>query len=61
MYFISHPTQGFYKYVGDKRKTKKNVGSLLNKVGDLVMWDMDKAEVLNAFVASAMCPSIKKG
>ncbi|KFM05090.1 hypothetical protein AS27_03707, partial [Aptenodytes forsteri] len=42
----------FYRYVGDKRKTRKNVGPLRNEMGDPVTRDTEKAEVLNAFFAS---------
>ncbi|GAB0186142.1 mitochondrial enolase superfamily member 1 [Grus japonensis] len=44
--------KSFHKYVSDKRKTKENVGSLQNDMGDLVTWDMEKAEVLNDLFAS---------
>ncbi|KAK4810492.1 hypothetical protein QYF61_004272 [Mycteria americana] len=44
--------KGFCKYIGDKRKTRENVGPLLNGTGDLVTQDMEKADVLNAFFAS---------
>ncbi|KAK4807097.1 hypothetical protein QYF61_018438 [Mycteria americana] len=36
--------KGFYKYIGDKRKARENVGPLLNEAGDLVTQDMEKAE-----------------
>lgn len=42
---------GSYRYVGDKRKSKENVGPLLNEMEGLVTWDMEKAEVLNAAFA----------
>jgi len=42
----------FFQHIGNKRKTQENVGPLLNKMGDLVSQDMEKAEVLNAFFAS---------
>lgn len=32
--------KGFYKYLGDKRKAKETVGSLLKEMGDLVMKGM---------------------
>jgi len=35
-----------------KRKTRDNVGPLMNEVGVLVMEDAEKAELLNAFFAS---------
>jgi len=44
--------KSFYRYIGDKRKAKDNVGSLWKETGDLVTWDMEKAEVLNDFFAS---------
>ncbi|KAK4814166.1 hypothetical protein QYF61_009984 [Mycteria americana] len=42
----------FYRYVGNKRKTRENVGPLWKEAGDLVTQDMEKAEVLNDFFAS---------
>lgn len=39
--------KGFYKFIGNKRKTTERVGSLLNEV--LVTYDREKAKVLNAF------------
>ncbi|GAB0210180.1 mitochondrial enolase superfamily member 1 [Grus japonensis] len=44
--------KGFFKYISSKRKTRENVGPLLNEVGALVMEDTEKAELLNAFFAS---------
>ena len=40
--------KSFYRYVGDKRKTRENVGPLWKETGDLVSQDM----VLNDFFAS---------
>ncbi|TRZ15396.1 hypothetical protein HGM15179_011710 [Zosterops borbonicus] len=42
----------FYKYINGKRKGKANLCSLLDKGGNLVTADEEKAEVLNAFFAS---------
>jgi len=42
----------FFNYISSKRKTRDNVGPLLNKVCVLVMEDAEKAELLNAFFAS---------
>ncbi|KAK4811145.1 LOW QUALITY PROTEIN: hypothetical protein QYF61_019776 [Mycteria americana] len=42
--------KGFYRYVGQKRKIKENVPPLVNKTGELVTTDMEKAEVLNNFL-----------
>ncbi|GAB0206992.1 mitochondrial enolase superfamily member 1 [Grus japonensis] len=44
--------KGFFKYMSSKRKTRENVGPLLNEVGALVTEDTEKAELLNAFFAS---------
>ncbi|GAB0189155.1 mitochondrial enolase superfamily member 1 [Grus japonensis] len=44
--------KGFFKYFDNKRKTRENVGLLLNEVSALVMEDTEKAELLNAFFAS---------
>ncbi|GAB0180635.1 mitochondrial enolase superfamily member 1 [Grus japonensis] len=44
--------KGFFKYISSKRKTKENVGLLLNEVGALVTEDTEKAELLNAAFAS---------
>lgn len=53
------PSQGcqkqeVFKYTGEVRKTRENVGSLLNKTEDIVTQDMEKAEVLDAFFASVL-------
>ncbi|PKU31816.1 rna-directed dna polymerase from mobile element jockey-like [Limosa lapponica baueri] len=42
----------FFKYIGGKRKTRENVGLLLNEMGAMVTEDAEKAELLNAFFAS---------
>ena len=44
----------FLKCISSKRKTRKNVGLLLNEVGALVMEDTGKAELLIAFFASVV-------
>ncbi|GAB0206062.1 mitochondrial enolase superfamily member 1 [Grus japonensis] len=44
--------KGFFKYISSKRKTRENVGPLLNEVSALVTEDTEKAELLNAFFAS---------
>ncbi|GAB0204380.1 mitochondrial enolase superfamily member 1 [Grus japonensis] len=41
--------KGFFEYISSKRKTRENVGPLLNA---LVMEDTEKVELLNAFFAS---------
>ncbi|XP_068785519.1 uncharacterized protein [Struthio camelus] len=44
--------KAFFKYIRSKRKTRENVGPLLNGAGALVTKDTEKAELLNAFFAS---------
>lgn len=45
--------KGCFKHICYRRKTKENVGPLLNEVGALVTKDKGKAELLNASFASA--------
>ena len=42
----------FYKYINSKRRARENLHPLLDAEGNLVTKDQDKAEVLNAFLAS---------
>ncbi|CAM5127912.1 unnamed protein product [Eretmochelys imbricata] len=44
--------KGFFRYVGNKKKAKESMGSLLNEGGNVVTEDVEKANVLNAFFAS---------
>ncbi|PKU31717.1 rna-directed dna polymerase from mobile element jockey-like [Limosa lapponica baueri] len=44
--------KGFFEYSSSKRKTRDNVGPLLNEVGTLVTEDAEKTELLNAFFPS---------
>ncbi|GAB0206495.1 mitochondrial enolase superfamily member 1 [Grus japonensis] len=44
--------KGFLKYVNSKRRTRDNIGPLLDEVGHLTNRDVDKAEMFNAFFAS---------
>jgi len=44
--------KGFFNYSSTKRKTRDNVGPLLNEVSALVTEDAEKAQILNAFFAS---------
>ncbi|KAK4828562.1 hypothetical protein QYF61_027531 [Mycteria americana] len=44
--------KGFFKYVNSKRRTRANIGVLLDEVGHLKNRDVDKAEMFNAFFTS---------
>ncbi|KAK4827148.1 hypothetical protein QYF61_015102 [Mycteria americana] len=44
--------KGFYKFINSKRKTKENMGPLLNVARELVTNGTEKAEILDAFFAS---------
>ncbi|GAB0176549.1 hypothetical protein GRJ2_000120100 [Grus japonensis] len=45
--------KSFYRYACDERKTRENMSLLQKETGDLVTRDMEKAEVLSDFFASA--------
>jgi len=49
---VKDKEKGFFNYISSKRKTKDNVGPLLNEVGVLVTENAEKEEWLNAFFAS---------
>ncbi|KAJ7407596.1 rna-directed dna polymerase from mobile element jockey-like [Willisornis vidua] len=49
---IKDNKKGFYKYISSKRKTRENVGLLLNQMGVLLIEDTKAAELLNTFFAS---------
>ncbi|PKU47794.1 rna-directed dna polymerase from mobile element jockey-like [Limosa lapponica baueri] len=49
---VKYNKKGLFKYIHSKRKTRENVGLLLNEAGALVMEDTEKAELLNAAFAS---------
>ena len=42
----------FYRNISDKKKVREDVGPLLRETGDLIMKDMEKAEMCNDFFAS---------
>lgn len=44
----------FFKYISSKKKTRENVGLLMNGVDALVTKDTEKAELLNVFFASVL-------
>jgi len=57
---VKNNKKGFFNYISSKRTTRDNVGPLLNEAGVMVMEDVEKAELLNAFFASVFsavtCP-----
>ena len=53
---MPHPTS-FYRYIGQKRRAKTGVPSLVNLKGDLASTDKENAEVLNEFFASVFTDS----
>jgi len=44
--------KAFCSYDSDRRQTREKVGPLWKEAGDMVTWDVEKAEVLNDFFAS---------
>lgn len=49
---VKDSKEGFYTYINGKRKTRENVDPVLNGTGTLVIQDMEKTKILNAFLAS---------
>ena len=49
---------GFFRYVNNKQKQKENIGPLLNRRGELVTHNAEKAEVLNTFFTSAFTSTV---
>ena len=56
---VRNQKKGCFNYISSKRKTRENVGPLLNEVGVLVTKYAEKAELLKAFFASVF--SAKSG
>ena len=48
---VKENKKAFYRYASDRRQTRKNVGPLRKEDGDLVAWDVEKAEVLSDLFA----------
>jgi len=44
--------KSLYRYIGNKRRTRENEGPLWKQTGELVTWDMEKAEVPNNIFVS---------
>lgn len=43
--------KGFYRYTSSKKKIRENVDLLQNEMGQVWWWDMETAQLLNAFFA----------
>ena len=41
--YVKGNKKSFYRYVGDRRKTKENIGSLWKEIGDMVTWDVENS------------------
>jgi len=50
--------KGFCKYVSNIPRTRKNVDSLLNEMGDLVTKEVEKVELLNTTFASVLASKL---
>jgi len=49
---VKNNKKGCFRYISSKRKSRDNVGPLLNQAGALVMEDAEKTKLLNAYFAS---------
>ncbi|PKU36009.1 rna-directed dna polymerase from mobile element jockey-like [Limosa lapponica baueri] len=49
---VKNNKKNFYKYISSKKRTQENLHPLLDMGGNVVTKDEEKAEVLNAFLAS---------
>ena len=49
---VKNNKKGFFRYIGQQRKMKETVLSVMSETGDLATTDMEKAEVLKKFFAS---------
>ncbi|KAK4810859.1 hypothetical protein QYF61_008831 [Mycteria americana] len=50
--------KGFFRYENNKQKQKENIGLLLNRRGELVTNNAEKAEVLNTFFTSVFTSTV---
>lgn len=51
---IKDKMKNFYRYINDKQRSKENMSPLWKEVGDLVTWNMEKAELLNYFFSCSL-------
>ena len=55
---VKNYKEGFFRYVNNKQKQKEIIGPLLNRRGELVTHNAEKAEVLNTFFTSAFTSTV---
>ncbi|KAK4812899.1 hypothetical protein QYF61_027293 [Mycteria americana] len=55
---VKNNKKGFFGYVNNKQKQKENIGPMLNRRGELVTNNAEKAEVLNTFFTSIFTSTV---
>ena len=55
---IKNYKKGFFRYVSNKQTWKENIGLLLNRRGDVITNNAEKAEVLNTFFTSVFISTV---
>ncbi|KAK4826132.1 hypothetical protein QYF61_005284 [Mycteria americana] len=55
---VKNYKKGFFRYINNKQKQKENIGLLLNRRGELVTNNAEKAEVLNTFFTSVFTSTV---
>jgi len=51
---VKNNNKSFFKYFSSKRKTRDNVGPLLNEVGVLVTEDTEKAQITECLLCFSL-------
>ncbi|GAB0204370.1 hypothetical protein GRJ2_002902600 [Grus japonensis] len=55
---VKNYKKGFFRYINNKQKQKENIGPLLNRRGELVTNNAEKAEVLNISFTSVSTSTV---